>query len=374
MENIEIYFESIKQVYNQILEWKKERENRPEPLRQKITNFLSVSLLILFILSLLPIIPSLFVFLGSRFSWVIFNFHLNQATIWTYVLAWLISSVSMLMLFLYSLWLDSSINPPVSKEKLKPPQTLSSEQLTFIFAYQACKELKIFFVSHIDQHIEKALDSLSELQRSTNDIGLDVDFYEMYRYAPPEIRMREMEMRMYNERHYLQNTRYRTYTRSSLSSQISVAREFLKTFEKYSWFHNQLQDEGIKCLDRFVEDVNKLIDYPQKQRPELADHPVEKLTLAKKIQVMYFNNVFFRFIVWLLMLLAITSGLVYIASSKIPTLDINIMVSTVIATSVTGATALAVIGTKPKKTVQEIKDKSRQQLHNVIELDHDEDE
>lgn len=433
MENIEIYFESIRQVYNQILEWRKERENRPEPLWRRVVDFFTNISLGIFVLSLIPIIPGLVVFLGSRFNWVIFNFQLNQANIWTYVLAWLISIAVSVFFIILSFGLDTSTKPTSNQDNLNPPQTLSSEQLTFIFVYQAYKELKIFFVSHVDQHIEKALDSLGELQRNPSRINLDPDFDGVYRHASPEEMRMRVERELYAERRSIRYFGYRNETRSSLSNQINITREFLKTFEKYSWFHlddstkarlqalisfqrktlvrlrkredlpavlsvlenlsrffyaflpehqtnmsaedlNILQSEGIKCLDKFVEDVGKLIDYPPQQRQQTIKRPAENLSPWQKIQLLYYNNAFFSFAVWLLILLAITSGFVYVASLKITSLDVNIMVSTVIATSVTGAAALAAIGTKAKKSKQKINEKNGQELNNSVETDHHEED
>jgi hypothetical protein len=326
MENIEIYFESIKQVYNQILDWEKERINRPEPFKQRATNFFMISSVIIFILSLIPIIPSLFIFIGSRLSWTVLGFNLSKATIWTYALAWLISVLVTLLFLFLNIWMESKINPPSNKEKEKAPQTLSSEQLTFIFVYQAYKELKIFFVSHIDQHIERVLSSLENLQRvkvgtfSEDDLELS--------HLPPEIRFREMERYPLAQSFRLRSIK----NRSSLTRQIFIAQEFLQTFEKYSWFHiddltkarlqalisfqkkilvrlkkredlpavlnvlenlskflfaflpehqtnlnsdelKALQAEGIDCLDKLVDDVTKLIDYPSEQRPDKLEQP-----------------------------------------------------------------------------------------------------
>jgi hypothetical protein len=326
MENIEIYFESIRQVYNQILDWEKERINRTEPFKQKVTNFLVISSLFIFILSLIPIIPSLFVFTGSRFSWTVLGFHLNQATILTYALAWLISAFFTLLLLFLNIWVDSNINPISNKEKEKAPQSLSSEQLTFILVYQAYKELKIFFVSHIDQNIDKALTSLRNLQRAKVATFTEDDFD--LRHLPPEIRYREMERYSHTQSFRIRSTK----NRSSLTRQIFIAQEFLQTFEKYSWFHiddltkarlqalisfqkkilvrlkkredlpavlnvlenlskflfaflpehqtnlnsdelKALQAEGIDCLDKLVDDVTKLIDYPSEQRPDKLEQP-----------------------------------------------------------------------------------------------------
>jgi hypothetical protein len=321
--------------------------------------------------------------------------------------------------------LNDKIDPPSTRAEEKAPQTLSPEQSTFIFVYQAYKELKIFFVSHIDQHIERALTSLRRLRQSPVEIGLGDEL--VFGNLPPEIRYQEME-----RYRAVQGARSRSIrNRSTLTRQISIAQEFLKTFEKYSWFHiddltkarlqalisfqrkilirlrkredlpavlsvlenlskflyaflpehktnmnteelDALHAEGVKCLDAFVEDVNKLIEYPPERHPEKISHHDERLTFIQKIQVLYFGNIFFRFIVWLLLLLAITTSLVFAATLKIANLDMNIMVSTVIAASVTGATALAVIAARPQKAVRELQKKSVQKLQDVIDVEEDE--
>src|SRR5215216_758445 len=135
MQNIDIYYESIRQVYNKIAEW----ENRPQPFRQRFSNFLIGFAGVLFGLSLIPILPSILVFVGTQFGWHLGTFDFSQSTIWTYALAWLISTVTFFLLFLGMFWLDDKINPIEAVEKRESPQTLSAEQLTFIFVYGAYK-------------------------------------------------------------------------------------------------------------------------------------------------------------------------------------------------------------------------------------------
>ena len=189
----------------------------------------------------------------------------------------------------------------------------------------------------------------------------------------------------------------------ALTREINIARDFLRAFEKYPWFHlddiskfrlqalisferkvivrlqkredlpavmrilenfskfvyaflpehqtnleddylQELQNEGTSCLDKFVEDVNKLIETPTKHQEKEKDSHTSRPNRTKRLQAFYFSNVFFRFTIWLLFLIVVTSGLVFLTSLRIPQLDINIMVSMVIATSVTGAAALAVLG------------------------------
>ena len=96
MQNIEIYYQSIKLVYDEIVGW----EKRPKPFRQKFANSLIGVAATMFGLSLIPIIPSIFVFVGSQLRWHVADFDLSQSTIGTYALAWLIGTISTLFLFL----------------------------------------------------------------------------------------------------------------------------------------------------------------------------------------------------------------------------------------------------------------------------------
>lgn len=387
MENIEIYYESIKQVYNEITKW----ENSPKPFRQRLTNFLIGFTGVIFGLSIIPILPSVLVYIGTQFGWIIGGFNLGQSTIWTYALAWLIFTVGSIFLFIGMFWLDDKINPFEAIEKRKAPQTLSAEQLTFIFVYGAFKELRIFFVSRIDQHVRNSLEWLEKFQ----------DNGDLYR---DELLRQEMRYPADVEMVYKQRVIFDRKKQPSLIRQVSVAREFLQTFGKYPWFQideetkarlqalisfqkkilirlqkredlpavlailenlskffyaflpehqtnmeeenlAKLQAEGILALDKFVNDVTKLIEYPVEQKPskrDKSDHP----RVSQRLQAFYLNNVFFRFTIWLILLLVITSGLVFLVSLRLPNLDVNIMVSMIIATSITGAAALAVLSPK----------------------------
>ena len=139
MQNIEIYYESIKQVYNKIKEW----ENRPKSFRQRLIILLIGIAVVVTVLSIIPIIPSVLVFAGTQLGWHIGTFDFGQSTIWTYALAWLVSTISSVLLLIGMIWLEDKINPIEAIEKREAPQTLSAEQLTFIFVYGAYKELKV---------------------------------------------------------------------------------------------------------------------------------------------------------------------------------------------------------------------------------------
>ena len=143
MKNIEIYYESIKQVYNQIQEW----EDRPKPFRVRFLNTLIGISAVILGLSIIPIFPSILIFSGGQFGWKIGTFNLSNSTILTYALAWLFAIIFSFLLFLGAFWLDSKFDPQEEIKKRMAPYSLSAEQLAFIFAYEAYKELKIFFVS-----------------------------------------------------------------------------------------------------------------------------------------------------------------------------------------------------------------------------------
>lgn len=383
MQDIEIYYESIRQVYKEITEW----EKRPPQFSQKLIEFILGVIVSSFALSLIPILPSVIVFAGSRFDWHIGTFSFSQSTIETYALAWLISTAGSFLLLLGFSWVNNRIIQARNVKKEGAPQTLSSEQLTFIFIYGAYKELKIFFISRVDQHVKNSLDLLKKLENARDSDQGELTSEDIILIEESENIFRNGERR----------------NQPSLIRQINIAREFLRTFGKYLWFQideetksrlqalisfqkkilirlqkredlpavlailenlskffyaflpehqtnmdadalRKVHSEGIQALNKFIQDVNNLIEYPVEHTWKVIEKENQK-SFIQKLKVFYFDNVFFRFIVWLIFLLVITSGLVYLVSLKIA-LDINIMVSMIIATSITAAAALAVFSPK----------------------------
>ncbi len=75
MDNIELYYESIKQVYERILEWR----NKPEPLSIRVIKVINGISIVLLMGSIIPVFPSILIFIGSRFNWVIFSYKLNES-------------------------------------------------------------------------------------------------------------------------------------------------------------------------------------------------------------------------------------------------------------------------------------------------------
>src|SRR5258706_5208582 len=114
----------------------------PQPVRQRIVGWIVGVAVVFLLLSIVPLLPVALVFLARRFGWTLGRLHLSDATLGKFLLVWLFTVIiSALGLALFS-WID---NRTQSETPKGPPQTVSPDQLTFIAAYEAYKELKIFF-------------------------------------------------------------------------------------------------------------------------------------------------------------------------------------------------------------------------------------
>ena len=286
------------------------------------------------------------------------------------------------------IWVNNKVNS-MSKTESNPPQSLSPEQLTFIAIYESYKELKIFFVSHIEQHIEKSLNALEPAlpYEPDDEIKVTADLDERL------IIEREMKFR------------YRRDEGANLVTQVDVASAFLSTFEHYAWFqldakikstlqaiisfsqkipprlkdkqdlprvlsvlenlskfsyaylpeHNtymesatlgELHIEGEKCLSKFVQEVNELTSYSRPEKKTEGKHEIAP-TLIDKVMAKFSGNVFFRFLVWFIFILTLTSVVVVIINQLLP-LSPDTMVTVIIGTSI--ASAAALVSFLPKKS------------------------
>jgi hypothetical protein len=404
MQNIDLYYESLKQVYDQIEGWP---EHKPS-FRERFVDWLVGITAVLFALSLIPILPALLIFVGGQTSLVIGTINLSVATFGQFILVWVVATVATGAILGLMLWINNKVDSAVDEPK-GPPQTLSPEQSTFVAVYESYKELKIFFVSHIEQHVNNSLQALRRVVprrtlwrpspsalRSGVIIGeeFDADFHE-----------RELVYQEMYRREYLSFKR----STSSFASQVSLAQSFLTTFEKYAWFQldaetksilqalisfpsqvyyrllekedlptvlgilenlskfiyaylpehqtymdpevlQKLQDDGRKALDSFVQQVNNLAPYrPVVEKEEKRPKPeLPPPGFKRKLSKLYVENVFLRFTLWFAIILLLTSAIVYLVNQRIQ-LDINVMVSMVIGASATGAAALAVFTPKSPK-------------------------
>ncbi|NQE06618.1 hypothetical protein C5S32_12180 [ANME-1 cluster archaeon GoMg1] len=408
MQNIDLYYESLKQVYDQIESW----EHNPS-LRERFVDWLVGISGVLFVLSLIPIFPAILVFVGSQTGLVIGPINLSVATFGQFILVWIITTVVTGPILGLMVWIDNKVDSAVEESK-RPPQTLSPEQLTFVAVYESYNELKTFFVSHIEQHVNNSLKALKRIvsrrmlwrasPSALHIIGEDIDV------GPHERELSYREMYVREHRSFQKST-------SSLAMQVSVAQSFLNIFEKYAWFQldtatksvlqalisfpakiyyrllekedlpivlsilenlskfiyaylpehqtymepealQRLQNDGRKALDSFVQQINDLAPYrPVVEKGEKRLKPeIPPLGFKKNLSRLYADNVFFRFTLWFIIILLLTSGIVYLVNQRVAQLDINVMVSVVIGASATGAAALAAFTQKASKEKVEQED------------------
>ncbi len=277
--------------------------------------------------------------------------------------------------------------------KSKPPQSLSPEQLTFIAVYESYKELKIFFVSHIEQHIQKSFKALEQALPYEPKFGFEPDPMP---YADQRLRFAWGEQL---------GIRRNLYGNADLVTQVLVASSFLATFEQYAWFQldsktkatlqaiisfaqkiplrledkkdlprvlsvlenlskftyaylpehdtymeaatlKELHLEGEKCLTDFVQEVNELTSYSRSEKKIDSKQGIVP-NLIDKVKVKFSENIFFRFLVWFFMMLTLTSVTVVIINQYLP-LSPDTMVTVIIGTSVASAAAMA--GFLPKRS------------------------
>ena len=411
MQNIDVYYESLKQVYDVIESWP---EHEPS-FRERFVDWLVGIAGVLFGLSALPILPGILVFVGRQRGLVIGPIDLGAATPGIFILVWIVSAAVTGASLALMLWINTKVDSAVEEPK-RPPQTLSPEQLTFVAAYESYKELRIFFVSHIEQHVHSSLKALRRMvspRMAWRGSALASPAFEDRIAVQRELDLDYHEVGDLPEEMYLR--RYRSFKKptSSFASQLSVAQSFLNTFEKYAWFQldaatksvlqalisfpaktnyrlqdkedlpavlsvlenlgkfmyaylpehqtymepevlQELQDDGRRALDSFVQQVNDLAPYkPVVERPRKSE--VSPPGLKKKLSRLYGGSVFFRFTLWFIIILLLTTGIVYLASERVAQLDMNVMVSMVIGTSGTGAAALAAFTPRPsaEETEQE---------------------
>jgi hypothetical protein len=382
MHDIDIYYESIRQVYSQIMDSRK----RKTPLRERVVDWLLGLSVIVFLLSLIPILPTIAVFVGSQLGLTWGWLSLKSASIGELVVVWITSAIVSALVLALVAWINSKVDA-LGEKQATPQQTLSPEQLTFIATYEAFKDLKVYFVSHIDQHVDNSISALTRLFPTARHRLEAQEIVINGRLLPAEIEM------MY----LAENPGVMRSGRTSLSKQAAVAEAFLKTFEKYAWLQidpiskstlqalisfpekviyrlrkredlpsalsvleslskfsyaylpehktymdaaalERVQSEGAECLKRFVQQVNEMTQYsdPVDQKQTKAE---ARITWLEKMRRSDYAAVLLRFTIWFVLLLLLTSLAVYGLSRQF-TLSSDTIVTLIIGTSVAGATAL----------------------------------
>jgi hypothetical protein len=397
MQDIDLYYESLKQVYEQIKNWPKRKPSR----RERIIDWLVGITGVIFFLSLIPVLPVIFVFVGSQFGLVLGPLDLRVATLGKFVLVWIVATVIGAIFFFSMLWINDRVDSKIEKPS-GPPQTLSPDQVTFIAVYEAYKELKIYFVSHIDQHVENALRSLRRVSYP-DWWGGDIAQFQRLRFPEePESVIEyqgEDDEVEFTYRMRVHSTLIQRKLSASFPRQIYVARAFLQTFETYSWFTldtatkavlqalisfpekipyrlrerqdlpsvlnvlknlsefvyaflpehqthmdsatlTQLHFEGLERLHSFVQGVNDLTHYPPAPKQAESTSKIPPLTWREKLQLAYYHSIFVRFTLWFILILVLTSGTVLLIN-RFVALSSDTMATLIIGTSVASAAALA---------------------------------
>jgi hypothetical protein len=398
MENVDIYYESLREIYDEMGEWRPPREPEGNTLLKW-----TIGLLVFFLLSsIIPVTPLALIYLAGRFHWTIRGYGLTFS-IGNFALVWVTLVLISTLLLMPTVWLQNRIkNREKKKQKQKPAQSLSAEQITFICAYEAYKELKIFFISHIDQHVEQSLHALMRILPDDGDtfyntLGDEMVGYEITSTSFVEPHPADPSMQRYIRSYPFQRS-------SSLPRQIFIARSFLRTFDQLGWFRLEartksilealtslrlkvvsrlrqrenlpevlsilknlshfayaylpehktymqsaeltgLQTEGAVCLDRFIEELNSLalISRVEEEKPKIE----EGRSWKEKYSNYHANSVFFRFTEWFVLILILTS-VAFLAINFFVKLSPDTIATVIIGTSVASAAALA--GLLPAKT------------------------
>jgi hypothetical protein len=399
MKNIDVYYESLRQVYEQISDWK---PDKPRVIKQVIDWLIWISG-VLFGISLVPILPFVLMLLRNQIPIIIGPIDTTTGSFSAFGAIWIVSLLATAFIFFPLLWLSSKVDEQKSDSREGPPQSLSPEQFTFISIYEAYKELKVYFISHIDQHIENSIQALRRILPTHQFILSDREFEIAYQTLKRMALYNESDDHNYSEITYKVDISpeylIRRY-RSNFQQDISIARSFLRTFGKYPWLDigvnatstlqafvalpsklhprlregeelpkvllilenlssflyaflpehetnldqekvNKLYTEGIECMHKFVSEVNELSQYTfEKEQPEEKEEIVHP-SLWKRIPKYFLVKIFVRVTVWFLLLLVLTSGSVYLFNLYIP-LTPDTMATVIIGSSVAGAAALAV--------------------------------
>lgn len=394
MEDIDLYYDSLKQVFEEMSAW---RKPKPPFIKRFLTTCAGIFGVFL-ALSIIPIIPAILVYIGWPLSLFFARLNLTWGPFSRFILVW---PTAVVIALIFVAVFASLANKVHYSERPEPPQTLSPEQITFLSAYEAYRELKIYFVSHIDHHVDLSLLALNRIivPRRTRGQVVDIGDAVFRTHGPAS---KELSEPNETDVFYLSD-REITYAekrlQAGLPKQIRTARMFLHTFEKFAWFQlgsetkailqallsvqekiphrlraredlpaalsvlenfskftyaylpehktymapnelSDLQADGKQCLRGFVDEINGLTSYQSsidKKKKRLEAH---KPRFNEKFRGYYDRSVFFRFTIWFVLILFLTSGAVILINQFVK-LSADTMATVIIGTSVASAAALA---------------------------------
>ena len=73
MENVDIYYESLREIYDEMVEWKPPGE----PKGNRVLNWIVGFLVVFLLSSIIPVTPLALVYLASRFHWTVRGYGLT---------------------------------------------------------------------------------------------------------------------------------------------------------------------------------------------------------------------------------------------------------------------------------------------------------
>ncbi|TLN12114.1 hypothetical protein FDZ71_08930 [bacterium] len=380
MSDIDIYYKSIRRLYDdEAKQLDAEATARAKPRASEWAQNASIGLVVLCVI---PVVPFALLWALVKLSVSVRSVPL-AFTPWSFLLFWVLClGVSALLLAFVS-WIDGRLDRDNRDSVAKRKFSLSAEQQSFLFAYEAYEELRTFFVSHIDVHVDECLDALSRLLPDTllgpRPWQVAVPDIEMW-YATPW------------------SARYRA---SSFEDQVRVARGFLRTFDRSSLlgvdddtrqtlqaiveFPSKVRDrlnrredlpavlkvlenlvhfmfaflpehethltkveleslraDGRDRLARFVAEVGSMTAF--KDEESVGDANEERTTKnwRAKIGESGYIGIVGRFAAWFVAVFALTSAAVYLAHFRL-SLTPDAMATLVIGTSVAGAATLTAV-------------------------------
>ncbi|MCH7610561.1 MAG: hypothetical protein J4N76_01340 [Chloroflexi bacterium] len=394
MDKIDDHYKSLKRVYDSLEAW----ADRKPLLRQRILDGILTVAIVFFIVTVVPIMPILLMLFSNTIPLIIGPIDTTTGLIGSFGLIWLSLGLISAAVMLPLIWVNDKVDTRLAKLG-KPPERLSPEQITFVKLYEAYDELRLFFVSYLDQHVENARLAVQSLI-STNTIisrqailaGQDLE--DTVRGLPieegDEVAL-QYTVRMHPS---LGLGRFA----GSLTPQISIALDFLRTFDRYSWFRlepelrailrafttlprkipqrlrdqeelpavlsilenmakfsyaflpehethmsttdlNVLQSEGEEVLSTFVSQIDELTEYAPSRKLEAKDE-IQRPNILHRTAGMYVSYIFVRFTVWFLMILVLTTSVLLIINNSVA-ISADTFAIIVIPTSVLGAIGLA---------------------------------
>lgn len=240
------------------------RPSKPR-LIERIVDWFVGTAGILLAFSVIPIIPLILMFRSNIIPIVFGPIDTRQNSIASFGIFWLAVFIITALLFSLSLWINEKVDKPSEDEKKGPSHTLSPDQVSFISVYEAYKELKIFFVSHLDRHVNQSVIALQRgFRESISPRQFNARQYKEWALVNNEVERMAMIDEIGTEDYVELVQEYRVYPSlyirrlvSNMPIKISIARSFLTTYEKYPWFEINLKAKNT--LQAFVSLNTKLL-------------------------------------------------------------------------------------------------------------------